>query len=245
MKRFAILALALLAAGSLPVRSADLPAKITYLFFVQGKPSGRSEIAVTLKDGAYTLSSSQEIAFAEYHQKLSCRTELDGRTLRARSFHFEGVRQGDAVSGTVRAEGDSARGTFESKGTPYTGKAAWTDASFFFENYVPEHLMLLGRQVAASTRPQTKFTVVFPSDMIALPGAAEEDSEIELPAKPKPIVCKKYAVGFQNSSPFFLFVDPDRGIPVYMVFPATQTEVFLVDAFGEKPKTNYITPTAP
>jgi hypothetical protein len=245
MKRIGYLALALIAAAVRPAATAELPAKITYLFFVQGKPAGRSDVAITLRGGVYTISSSQDVGFADYRQKLSCRTELDGRTLRERSFHFEGVRQGEAVSGTVQAEGDSARGKFESKGVPYTGKTAWNDATFFFENYVPEHLVLIGRHIAASTKLQTKFAVVFPSDMITLPGTATAESEIEVPAKPAPIICTKYVIGFQNAAPFYLFVDPERNIPVYMVFPATQTEIFLMEAFGENPTPNYLAPSAP
>jgi hypothetical protein len=244
MKRTGYLVLALVAAA-FPAVSAELPSKITYLFFVQGKPAGRSDATVTLRSGVYTISSSQDIQFGDFHQKLECRTELDGQTLRARSFHLEGVRQGEAVSGTVEAEGDSARGKLESKGVPYAGKAAWNDEAFFFENYVPEHLMLLGRYIAASTKLQTRFSVVFPSDMISLPGVATAESEIEVPAKPAPIVCGKYSVGFQNAAPFYLFVDPQRKIPVYMVFPATQTEIFLQEAFGDKPKPNYNPPSAP
>lgn len=245
MKRIGCLVWTLIAAGFLPAVSTELPSKTAYLFFVQGKAAGRTDITVTLQNGVYVVSSSQEVAFGDYHQKLDCRTELDGRTLRARSFHFQGVRQGEAVSGTVRAEGDSARGTFETKGTPYSGKTVWNDATFFFENYVPEHLLLIGRHIAASTKLQTKFSVVFPSDMMTLPAIAESESEVELPARPAPIVCNKYAVGFQNAAPFFLFVDPQRKIPVYMVFPATQTEIFLEEVFGERPTPNYAPPTGP
>ncbi len=245
MKRIGYLVLALIAAAVLPAVSAELPSKITYLFFVQGNPAGRSDMTVTLRNGIYTISSSEDVAFTGFQQKLACRTELDGRTLRARSFHFEGVRQGEPVSGTVQAEGDSVRGKFETKGVPYTGKAPWNDATFFFENYVPEHLMLIGRHIAASTKLQTKFMVVFPSEMIALSGVGSAESEIEIPAGPAPIICNKYAVGFQNAAPFYLFFDPQRRMPVYMVFPATQTEIFLLEAFGEKPRPNYIPPKTP
>ena len=245
MKRIGLLVLLLAAAGALSASGADLPSKMTYLFFVQGKPAGRSDITTALQDGAYVISSSEDVVFGEFHQKLECRTEVDPRTLRARSFRFEGTRQGEPVSGVVKAEGDSVVGKLETKGVPYTGKAAWNDATFFFENYVSEHLVLVGRHLAASTKRQTKFTLVFPSDMLSLSAVAEKDSEIEIPARPSPVVCTKYAVALQNASPFLLFVDSQRKIPVYMVFPATQTEVFLREVFGDHPQTNYSPPSEP
>lgn len=245
MKRIGLIALTLLAAGSQLALPAEFPSKITYLFYVQGRFAGQSDVTVTLENGVYVFSSSQEVGFGDYSQKLACRTELDGRTLRARSFHYEGGRQGESVSGTVRVDADSAKGELEAKGTPYTSRIAWVDPTFFFENYVPEHLILIGRHATASKKLQTRFSVVFPSDMVSLTAVAATESEVEIATRPRPTVCNKYGVAFQNSAPFFLYVDPDRNIPVYMDFPATQTEVFLKEAFGEHPAPRYKTPTSP
>lgn len=245
MKRIGLMALALLATGSQLVLPAEFPSKITYLYYVQGRIVGRSDVTVTLENGVYVFSSSQEVESGDYSQKLACRTELDGRTFRARSFHYEGVRQGESVSGTVQVNADSAKGRLEANGSPYTGRTAWVDPTFFFENYVPEHLILIGRHAAASKKLQTKFSVVFPSDMVSLPAAAATESEIEIATRPSPTICNKYAVGFQGSSPFFLYVDPARNVPVYVDFPAVQTEVFLKEAFGEHPTSRYTAPPSP
>ena len=245
MKRIGLIAFALLAAGSELVLPAEFPSKMTYLYYVQGRIAGRSEVNVTLENGVYVFSSSQEVESGDFKQKLACRTELDGRTLRARSFHYEGVRQGESVSGTVRVEADSAKGELEANGSPYTGRTAWVDPTFFFENYVPEHLIFIGRHAAASKKLQTKFSVVFPSDMVSLPAAAATESEVEISTRPSPTVCNKYAVGFQGSSPFYLYVDPDRNVPIYVDFPAVQTEAFLKEAFGEHPTPKYTAQPSP
>jgi hypothetical protein len=245
MKRIGLIALTLLAAGSPRALPAEFPSKITYLFYVQGRIAGRSDVTVTLEKGVYVFSSSEDVGLSDYSQKLACRTEVDGRTLRARSFHYEGVRQGESVSGTVRVEADSAKGEFEAKGTPYTSGIAWVDPTFLFENYVPEHLIFIGRHVAASKKLKTRFSVVFPSNMVSITAVAVTESEVEIATSPSPTVCNKYGVAFENSAPFFLYVDPDRNIPVYMDFPSLQTEVFLKEAFGEHPAPRYKAPTSP
>jgi hypothetical protein len=232
-------------AGPGPARPAELPPKMTYLFFVEGKPAGSSEITTTLKNGVYLVSSTEDVAFTEFSQRLTCRTELDARTLRARSFHYEGTRNGESMSGTVRIEGKAALGEMKTGETSYDGSTAWGDSSFFFQNYVPEHLVLISRFVAKYAKPQTKVGVVFPSDMMATSAAAGLESEIEIPTRPRPSVCVRYAVAFQNSAPFYLFVDPERSVPVYMIFPATKTEIFLKEAFGDRPTPNYRAQVAP
>jgi hypothetical protein len=225
--------------------AAEFPAKSTYLFFVQGKSAGKSEIACTEESGAYVFNSTSEVAFSEYTHTLTCRTEFDKKTLRARLFRYKGVRMGESLSGTVRIEGGLANGDLEAGGTSFSARAQWVDPTFLFQNYVPEHLAILARHLAASDQPYTRFTMVFPSDMMSLSGIATVESEVELATRPSPAVCKKYVVTFQNSAPFALYIDRKRNLPIYMDFPAVQAEVFLQSAYGDHPATRYVAPVAP
>jgi len=105
--------------------------------------------------------------------------------------------------------------------------------------------MLIGRFIAGSTKAQTKFSVVFPSDMLSLPAVANTESEIELPTRPSPIVCMKYSVTFQNASPFLLFVDPERKDSDLHGVPSDTDRGFSERGLWRQPDPNYAPPSGP
>ncbi len=223
----------------------DFPSKATYLFFIQGAPAGKSDIAFAGENGAYVFTSTTEVALGEQRHSLSCRSEFDKNTLRPRLFRYEGTRGGESVSGSIRLDPDSIRASLEVSGTQTSSRMLWVDGTFVFQNYVPEHLAVLARYLAASPKAFERFSILFPSDMMAAPGIATIETEVELATRSAPIVCKIYSVTLQNSAPFYLFVDSKRNSLVYMDFPVTQTEVFLESAFGSHPGTQYSAPRKP
>jgi hypothetical protein len=225
--------------------AAEFPAKATYLFFVQGTPAGKSEIECVQKDGAYVFSSTSSVVHGEFAETLSCRTEFDQKTLRPRLFQYKGVLSGESLSGTIRVDGDSAFSDVKTGANSFSVRVRWTDPTLVFQNYVPEHLVVLAHHLAASETLAQRFTILFPSDMMFVPGAAEVASEVELATRPSPAVCRKFVVAFQSSLPFYLYVDRKRNLPVYMDFPGVQTEMFLQSAFGDHPGTKYTPPKEP
>ena len=230
-------------AGSSP--AVDFPAKATYLFFIQGTPAGRSDIECAAEGGAYVFRSTSNVFRGEFADTMFCRTEFDKKTLRPRLFQYKGVVSSEKVSGTIRVEGDSAFSRTETGGNPFSVRVGWVEPKLLFQNFVPEHLVVLSRFLTASDALVRRFTILFPADMMFVPGVGEVASELELATRPSPTICKKFGIAFQSSLPFFMYVDLKRDIPVYMDFPGVQTEMFLQSAFGDHPATKYAPPPAP
>ena len=245
MRRIVLFASAALLVACRTTFSAEFPAKATYLFYVQGVPAGKSEIECVQKDGVYVFSSTSNVVHGEFAETLSCRTEFDQKTLRPRLFQYKGVLSGDSLSGTIRVDGDSAFSDLKIGANSFSVRVPWADPKLIFQNYVPEHLIVLAHHLAASEALVQRFTILFPSDMMFVPGAAEVASEVELATRPSPVVCKKILVAFQSSLPFYLYVDRKRNLPVYMDFPGVQTEMFLQSAYGDHPGTKYAPPEEP
>lgn len=245
MRRIVLCASAALLLACGTAFSAEFPAKATYLFFIQGAYAGRSEIKCIQADGAYVFGSTSNVVHGEFSETLSCRTEFDKKTLRPRLFQYKGVLSGDSLSGTIRVDGDSAFSNLKIGANSFAVRVPWADPKLFFQNYVPEHLIVLAHHLAASEALAQRFTILFPSDMMFVPGAAEVASEVELATRPSPVVCKKILVAFQSSLPFYLYVDRKRNLPVYMDFPGVQTEMFLQSAYGDHPGTKYAPPEDP
>ncbi len=235
----------LLSVGVCRLEAAEPPSKATYLYFVQGQPAGRAEIQTTQEGGAYVVTSTSKIEFIDFNQTLSCRTEFEKATRRPTLFRYDGVRNKEKMSGTVRIGNGAAEGKLEAGETPYSGRVTWKDPTYLFQDYVPDHLMMMARDLLALEKESSAFSVLFPSSMVLLPAVASNESEIELPVRPKPVVCRKFGIGFQNAAPFFVYVDSKQGIPIYLDFPAVQTEVFLQGTFGDHPATKYVAPPQP
>jgi hypothetical protein len=229
----------ILSVGARGAGSADLPSKATYFYFVDGKSAGRSEIRTVVNGGITVVTSTSEIAYPGFKQTLACRTEYDRATGQAKVFKYEGFRDDQTMSGTVSMGAGEAEGQLEANGAPYSGKAAWDPPTYLFQDYVPDHLMAMGRDLLAFEKSSVRFSLLFPASMVLHEATATHESEIELPVRPRPVVCRKVGIRFKNAAPFYVYVDIKRAIPVYLEFPAVRTEVFLQDTWGDKPMTKY------
>ena len=114
-----------------------------------------------------------------------------------------------------------------------------------FQNFVPEHLIVVSRFSPPRRRLAGRFTILFPADMMFVPGAYEVASELELPTRPTPSICKKFGIALESSFPFYMYVEKKSSLPVYMEFPGVQTEMFLQSAFGDNPQPKFSRPAAP
>ncbi|MEJ2719870.1 MAG: hypothetical protein P8181_01840 [bacterium] len=222
--------------------SADLPAKATYLFYIQGEYAGKCDIDVNEDGGLLVFRSASVLSWDDFKLDLHTRTKVDKETLQPRYYEYDGTRTGQKISGTVRADGDSLSGVNVLDGNSFPSGMRLTGPTYLFDNYVSDHQIIIARAIDRSDEPFLRFTIVLPSEFLPLPTVGTLVSEIELPTNPKPSVCKKFAVAMKNSAPYFLYLDPKLGIPLYMDFPSATTEVFLESAFGGKPVTKYVRP---
>lgn len=239
MRRIMLLVLAALWLACGTAFSAGFPAKATYLFFIKGVPAGRSDIECTTEGGAYVFRSTSKVTIGQITDSLTCRTEFDQKTLRPRLFQYKGVLSGEQASGTIRIDADSAVSSTVKAGYPLSARLKWTDPTLIFQNFTPEHLVVLSRFLTASDAITRRFTVLFPADMMFVPTVSEVASELEIPTRPVPSICKKFGISIQSSFPFYMYVDPKQSLPVYMDFLGVQTEMFLQSAFGDHPPTKY------
>lgn len=219
--------------------SGDFPPEAAYLFFVGGEPAGRTDIVLTAVEGRYVFESQFKVRFGEENHTLTCRTELDRKTLRPLLFKYEGDRNGTTLSGTLKLDADSVRAVQEAAGRPLRKREPWTEGTMIFQNYVIEHMAAIGRRLSESGKVYDRFPLLFPTEMMTTTALAVVESELELPVASGVVVCKKYAVSLQNSFPFYLYVASKDNSLIYLDFPANKTEVFLRGAFGDRPKTKY------
>ena len=225
--------------------AGSTPSEVTYLYFIQGNYAGKSVVKITEKSDIYIYDSTSKIKFEDLAQTFSCRTEIEKKTLRPRFFRYEGILNDGAVAGTLRVEGDTLYGETEVDGNQFSSTKEFIDPSCLFQDYVPEHQIVILHKILAADEMFIRFNVLLPSSQMSLAAVITIESELELPTHPRPTVGKKYAISIQNSSTYYLYLDLKRNIPIYMDFPVTQTEVFLEGAFGENPRPKYVAPKKP
>jgi hypothetical protein len=226
-------------AGSL---SAELPSKATYLFYIQGGYAGKCDIVFGEDGDLLVFESTTVVDWDDYKLNLTSRTKIEKETLRPRSFEYKGVRLGQEISGTVWVNGDSISANNAVDGDNFPSGGRMVGPTYFFENYVSDHQIVIAWAMDKANEPFLRFTIFLPSEFMSLASVSTLDSEIELPTSPAPSICKKYAIAMKNSTPYFTYYDPKRRIPVYMDFPSASTEVFLESAYGDKPVAKYERP---
>ncbi|UCH84617.1 MAG: hypothetical protein JSW50_02675 [Candidatus Latescibacterota bacterium] len=245
MKRILMIIFTIVLFGALVPSAAELPEKVTYLFYIQGEYAGKCVVGIGEDGDAHVFESTSEIKFEEYKLQISSRTEIEKESLRPRFFRYEGVRSGMKFEGTLWTDGDSISADNALDGEHFKSGERMEGPVYLFENYVSDHQIVLAWAIDKATDPYLHFSVLLPSDFMSFPTVATLDSEIEIATSPKPTVCNKYAVAMKNSAPYFTYFDPKTRIPVYMDFPSATTEVFLESAFKGNLKPKYVKPKEP
>jgi hypothetical protein len=238
-----ILAVLVIVSSSLGAAvSAELPSKVTYVFYIQGEHAGKCAIDISEDGDRLLFKSVTQLKFDDYDLDLTAHTEIEKATLRLQFYKYEGVRMGTKVSGTLWADGDSLAADNAKDGEHFRSGARMEGPVYLFENYVSDHQIVITWAIDQAEEPFSRFTILLPSEFMALASVSTLDSEIEYPTTPKPSVCKKYGISMKNSGAYFTYYDPKRKIPVYMDFPSAMTEVFLEGTFDGKPQTKYVRP---
>ncbi len=243
MRRITVIMWGILVVVAATARPATFPPEVTYRIYVSGELAGKNVIKITEKGDALVFEGHTTMDWDEFQLDLRCRTEVAADDLELRSFSYEGRRGGTNVSGTVWVDGDSITGDLVFGDEHYPSSKNLSGLKVFFENYMVEHQVLLLNMVAASEELYQRVSVFFPIDFIASPCLALVESEVEVATTP-PSVCRKYHFTIQQGSAFYGYFDPKRKLPVYMDFPASNTEIFLEGAFDDSPLTKYTRPEA-
>jgi hypothetical protein len=113
--------------------------------------------------------------------------------------------------------------------------------SLLFEDWVMEHEILLALTQAASPNKSDNYGLVFTSSFSPAEVTAGYTGDVLVEAGSQSLTARKLVVIIRGAQPFESHVDPVRGVPVYIRFPQSLTEIFLDEVFGENPVTFFST----
>lgn len=250
MGNCATVRLATLALVLSPIVAAEgattLPKTASYTYFVGGKRVGKSTTRIVQAPDALRFESQLRVERGSSVVELTTETEADPDTYLIRRFSYRGTRGGKAAVSNITIEGDSAFGTFTVGPTTSTrGRRLLTTPIVVWEDWVMEiHILLALYQAPRGDRAST-FGLV--------PGVLNSSNtvtfgytgEVSVDGSDRSIVGRKLLVALMGGEPFESFIDPKRGIPVYIRFPGTKGEVFLDEFFGDNPTPAYQPKPAP
>jgi hypothetical protein len=228
----------LLAAGA--ARAGTLPRTLGYSFYVQGEPAGRSDIKIT-QTAKEVIFESQTRALSGFSVlALTSRTVADPKTYAARDFSYHGTKGDHTVSCEAHVRSDSAYGFTETDGALKERNLKMREPrTVLFEDWVMDHEILLALTQAQSKQKTDTYGMLFTSSFTPASVTMGYSGDVLVEAGSHSMTARKLIVIIQGAEPFESHVDAVRGIPVYIRFPESRTEVFLDEIFGENPVTYY------
>lgn len=232
----------IVAATALPAWAGELPPEFSYIIYVEGERAGTSTTKVSDSGDSYVFESKTVVKKGEFSLDLSTRTEVDKRSFLPVSVSVMGEKMGNEVSGKTQILGMEATFKIEVDGEEFTSKRTSNHPILLLEDYVMAHEVIIARAFWESGEKHAKYGVAFPSMGSLTTSEVGRESEVLFESESKEAYCVKLVVSLQNSSPFASYFDPERGIPVYLAFPGTSTEVFLDEFFDGKPISRYRSP---
>lgn len=217
-----------------------LPKSLGYSFYVGGVPAGRSDMKITEKAGEIIFESQTRVLTGTDVIALTTRTVADRKTYAYRDFSYQGTKGDHTVSCHAQVRGDSVYGFVEMDGNLRDKHLKLPGhRNLLFEDWVMEHEILLALTQAKATKKTETYGLVFTSSFSPAEITAGYAGEVLVEAGSRSMTARKLVVIIRGSDPFESHVDPVRGIPVYIRFPQSQTEIFLDEVFGENPVTYF------
>lgn len=228
---------------ALPVdgaRADALPKSLGYSFYVQGEPAGRADIKITRTAKELVFESQTRVLTGFTVMALTSRTVADPKTYAVRDFTYHGTKGNHTVSCEAHMIADSVYGYTEMDG-------ALTDRhlkmslphNLLFEDWVVEHEIIIALTQAHSSNKTDTYGMIFTSSFSPADVTAGFSGDILVEAGARSMTARKLLVMIRGAQPFESRVDPKTGVPVYIRFPDSQTEMFLDEIFGENPLTYY------
>ena len=239
MKRIILISVAILSAAVAEVLAGKLPSEFTYIIYVRGKDVGRSTTKVVETAETYVFESQTEVAIDQFSLDLNTRTEIDKKTSLPVRFTYKGTKQQQAVEGETTIEGNEATCHVGLDGEQFTSSRVSQFPLLLLEDYVMAHEVVIARAFWESGEDPAQFGLVIPSASNLTSVRISKSSELAFESENKEAYCVKFIVSLTNGSPFASYYDPERGLPVYLAFPASSTEVFLDEFFDGQPLSRY------
>jgi len=240
MKNVLLFAAALLAIASVASSAGNLPPEFSYTIYVEGQEVGRSTTKVTEETGVYVFDTSTDLAFNDFKLSLDTRTVVDNKTFLPLSFTYTGDKMGTLLDGETTITENEATCVTGEHGQSYTSTRTSPHPNvLLFEEYVMDHEVIIARAFWEGGPEAKKYGILFPSAARMSAATIDKGSELAFESDTKEAYCVKLIISLQGGSPYASYYDPERGLPVYLAFPGTSTEVFLDEFFDGKPVSRY------
>jgi len=239
MKKALLVFVAALAATATVSSAGKLPPEFSYIIYVEGKDAGRSTTKVTETDNSFIFESETVVKTETFSLDLSTKTEVDKLSFLPLSFTFVGEKRGSELAGETTIVGKEATSVTSADGQEYSSNHSSEQPLLILEDFVMAHEVMIARAFWESGENPASFGLLLPSSTTMTSVEIEKGSELAFESETKEAYCVKLVISMRNGSPFASFYDPERGIPVYMAFPGTATEVFLDEFFDGKPLSRY------
>jgi hypothetical protein len=228
---------------ALPVdgaRADTLPKSLGYSFYVQGEPAGRADIKITRTAKDLVFESQTRVLTGFTVMALTSRTVADPKTYVVRDFTYHGTKGDHTVSCEAHMIADSVYGYTEMDGALKDKHLKMPlPQNLMFEDWVVEHEILIALTQARSPRKTDTYGLIFTSSFSPAQVTTGFSGDILVEAGARSMTARKLLIMIQGAEPYESRVDPKTGVPVYIRFPESQTEMFLDEIFGENPLTYY------
>ena len=242
IKTGALLWAILLVSGFSTRPAHALPKTLGYSFYVKGVPVGRADLKITESSREIVFESQTHVLTGVDVIALNTRTVAHPKTYALLDFSYRGTKGEHTVACHAQVRGDSVYGFTEMDGTLKDKNLKMPQKrSLLFEDWVMEHEILLALTQAASANKTDTYGLVFTSSFSPAEVTAGYSGDVLVEAGRNSLTARKLVVIIRGAEPFESHIDPKRGVPVYIRFPQSRTEIFLDEVFGENPLTFFST----
>jgi len=228
---------------ALPVagaRANTLPKTLSYSFYIQGEPAGHADIKITQTAKRLVFESQTRVLTGFSVMALTSRTVADPKTYAIRDFTYSGTKGNNTVSCEAHMRADSVYGFTETNGVLSDKHLKMRyPQNIMFEDWVVEHEILMALAQARSPRKTDTYGLLFTSNFTPAEITMGYSGDILVEAGARSMTARKLVILIQGAQPYESRVDPKTGVPAYIRFVESQTEMFRDDIFGEKPLTYY------
>jgi len=224
----------------LTVQAGTLPQTLGYSFYVEGEPAGRADIKITQNSKELVFESRTRVLTNFSVMAYTARTVADPKTYFVRQFSMEGTKGERSIACAATVTPDSVIGYLETKDGPSDRRLKMPlSPTLLFEDWLVEHEVLMALTQAHAAEKTSKYGLLFPSTFTPATMTMGYSGDVLVEAGAHSMTARKLVVILTGAAPYESHVDPKTGVPVYIRFPQSETEIFLDKIFGENPITYY------
>jgi len=220
--------------------AGTLPQTLGYSFYVQGEPAGRADIKVTQTAKELVFESRTRVLTNFTVIAYTARTVADPKTYYVRQFSLEGTKGEVPIACAATMTPDSVVGFLDTRNGPAERRLKMpASPTVLFEDWLVEHEVLMALTQTNAKDKTSKYGLLFPSTFTPATVTMGYSGDVLVEAGANSLTARKLVIILSGASPYESHVDPKTGLPVYIRFPQSETEIFLDKIFGENPITYY------